>query len=36
LNIHLHRLAAKWRVAVALASLVSFALAGTAGDPFGF
>jgi hypothetical protein len=36
LNIHLHRLAANWRVIVAVASLVSFALAGTAGDPVGY
>jgi len=36
MNIHVHRLAANWRVVVALASLVPFALAGTASDPIGF
>jgi hypothetical protein len=36
MNTHLIRLAANWRVVVAVASLVSFALAGTATDPVGY
>ena len=36
MHTHINRLAANWRVIVAVASLVSFALAGTAVDPIGY
>jgi hypothetical protein len=32
----MNRLAANWRLIAAVVSLVSFALAGTAGDPIGY